>query len=74
MFAFAVAILLARIYGIGWLRQLLERIFGIYRWPAGWRIPDYRARDEHRAAAFSVIPKHRDPHIRVIGQCHQYLE
>ncbi|CAO2201634.1 unnamed protein product, partial [Urochloa humidicola] len=24
-----VAILLARIYGIGWLRQLLERIFGI---------------------------------------------
>jgi len=28
MFAFAVSILLARIYGIGWLRQILERIFG----------------------------------------------
>ncbi|CAN6325586.1 unnamed protein product [Urochloa humidicola] len=29
IFAFAVAILVARIYGIGWLRQLLERVFGI---------------------------------------------
>jgi hypothetical protein len=29
MFAFAVAILVARIYGIGWLRQLLARSFGI---------------------------------------------
>ncbi|CAN6330165.1 unnamed protein product [Urochloa humidicola] len=28
MFAFAVAILVARIYGIGWLRQLLGRVFG----------------------------------------------
>jgi hypothetical protein len=28
MFAFAVAILLARIYGRGWLRHILERIFG----------------------------------------------
>lgn len=29
VFAFAVAILLSRINGIGWLRQLLARIFGI---------------------------------------------
>lgn len=28
MFAFAVAILLARMYGIDWLRKLLKRIFG----------------------------------------------
>jgi hypothetical protein len=28
MFAFAVAILVARIFGIGWLRHLLAKIFG----------------------------------------------
>jgi hypothetical protein len=28
MFAFAVAILLARIFGIGWLRHLLAKVFG----------------------------------------------
>jgi hypothetical protein len=28
VFAFAVSILLARIYGIGWLQQMLERFFG----------------------------------------------
>ena len=28
MFAFAVAILVARIFGIGWLRHLLAKMFG----------------------------------------------
>lgn len=63
VFAFAVSILLARI----WHRLASADAWTVLwnRWSAGWWIPDgdHRARDEHRTATFAVIADHRPPNI-----------